>query len=83
MWLVHGLANETSLADLQSAITLDTLPFDRTAPAPVPFNLSRPERGLVRLQADFQPMSQYSINVVAKDTVRYERAGLPIQINMS
>ncbi|KAK9809200.1 hypothetical protein WJX72_011244 [[Myrmecia] bisecta] len=81
MWLPHGLANSTSLGDLQSAITLEEVPFGVSSGAAgtaVPFNLSRTSAGTLRLDAPLQPSTQYRISVADSPNVK-DGFGLPLK----
>ncbi|KAK9803301.1 hypothetical protein WJX72_010340 [[Myrmecia] bisecta] len=81
MWLVHGLANGTSLDDLHSAIMLEQIPFGApsgVAGQRVPFNLSRPSAGTLQLDAPLQPSTQYRVSVADRPDI-LDGFGLPLR----
>lgn len=79
MWLPHGLATGVTPASLAPLITI-CRPGDAARCEPLPFSLSRPEKGILRASVPgLEPRQRYRIDVKGDAAVK-DGFGLPLQV---
>eukprot|EP01023_Acetabularia_acetabulum_P034074 TRINITY_DN3199_c0_g1_i2.p1 TRINITY_DN3199_c0_g1~~TRINITY_DN3199_c0_g1_i2.p1 ORF type:complete len:525 (+),score=80.23 TRINITY_DN3199_c0_g1_i2:183-1757(+) len=84
IWLLHGLAESVTLADLKSLITLQKVPFifkgmpDASAQS-LNFELELINKGRLQLTAQVEPSTKYVISMQASSNVT-DGFGLPLKL---